>query len=255
MMSTLHQLLGQGPLVKAIAGISNLNTAHVLSVVKAAVQAGVGAVDVAADAALITTVKAEIGQAPVLIFASSVVPAALAAAAQAGADVLELGNYDALYATNAFFTAQDVLTLAEETLALVGHSVPLCVTVPGHLSRSSQQALAVALEAMGVALLQSEGAVRLLEAEAKVSPLATEEKAQVSLQNVVALTQACGLPVMAASGMSATTVAAAVEAGACAVGIGSAINQFQQVAPMVAQLEAINQALATAGSMSLAQAV
>src|SRR5690242_11071877 len=89
--------------VKAIAGIANFDLENVLQVARAAEAAGVHAVDVAASPAIIKAVR-EVTTAT--IFASSVEPQALADAVAAGADVAELGNFDALYDQGLFLGAE-----------------------------------------------------------------------------------------------------------------------------------------------------
>src|SRR5690349_14021693 len=99
--------------VKVIAGIGNFDLNHVLTVVRAAEKAGAQAVDVAARADIVEAVR----QATTLtVFASSVEPAELAAAIQAGADVVEVGNYDAMYQKGHYLSMDEAIQLAEETV-------------------------------------------------------------------------------------------------------------------------------------------
>ncbi|HEY9686445.1 MAG TPA: DUF561 domain-containing protein [Coleofasciculaceae cyanobacterium] len=218
--------------VKVIAGIANLDMENVLQVLRAAEAAGAQAVDVAALPEIVKAAKAATQAA---VFASSVEPKALAEAVAAGADVAELGNFDALYDQGLFLNADDVLKLAQETVALVQGKALISITVPGHLALESQVQLAQALEAIGVDLIQTEGAARVLAAEPTVKSLSQSEKEELTLRNTRALVKATRLPVMTASGITAENVALAFEAGAAAVGVGSYINKAADETEMTAR--------------------
>jgi hypothetical protein len=251
--SLLNQTLQNKTLVKAIAGISNVDLTSVGMVVTAANQAGVKAVDVAATPEVVAHARA---LTDAILFASSVDPQALLTAVEAGADVAELGNFDGLYAQGQFFGAEAVLALAQETMVLIGEKAPVCVTIPGHLSVTVQLELLAKLKAMGCFMVQTEGAIRLLGSTPEVKLLATTEKALLAIENAKVLAKANILPVMAASGLNASNVGLAISAGAVAVGIGSAINQLSTVEAMVAELSAIQKAVtATAAQAVLAVAV
>lgn len=225
--------------VKAIAGIANLDLDNILAVARAAEAAGVHAVDVAAHPEIIEAVRSITSA---LVFASAIEPRALALAAEAGADAIELGNFDALYEQGLFLSAADVLKRTEETLALLpaASERPLVsITVPGHLALDSQIQLAVALESLGVDLIQTEGAARILAQEPTVKTLNAEEKAEISLRNTRALVKAVRTPIMSASGIDANTAALAFEAGAAAVGVGSYVNRAADESEMIRRLSAV----------------
>ncbi|WP_303672601.1 DUF561 domain-containing protein [Vampirovibrio chlorellavorus] len=222
--------------VKVIAGIANLDLDHVLQVVRSAEAAGAVAVDVAAHPEIVKAAK-EATQAAV--FASSVEPAALAAAVAAGADVAELGNFDALYDQGLFLSADEVLELAQQTVSAVQGQALVSITIPGHLTVESQVRLAAQLEALGVDIIQTEGASRVLAAEPTVKSMSQQEKEAITLRNTRALSKATRLPIMTASGITADNVAAALEAGASAVGVGSFVNKAQTEAEMVERCQAV----------------
>lgn len=221
-LQTLKAALQARCAVKVIAGIANFDLNNVLEVARAAEAAGAHAVDVAARPEIVKAVR-EVTSAA--IFASSVEPQALADAVAAGAQVAELGNFDALYDQGLFLSAEAVLKLAEETVALVQGQALVSITIPGHLTLESQTALAGKLEALGVDMIQTEGSARVLASEPTVKSLSPAEKEELTLRNTRALVKATRLPVMTASGLNADNVALAFEAGAAAVGIGAYINQ------------------------------
>lgn len=241
--------LANNQVVKAIAGINNFNVAQVQLIAQAAQQAGVTALDVAAEPTVIAAAKAIFKGALVV---SSVVPEKLAQAAALGATVVELGNFDALYDEGLYLGAEDVLSLAQQTRALLdAENLPalLCVTVPGHLSAEVQTRLAQALEAIGANLLQTEGACRLLDQQPRVQRLNATEKAALTLANTTVLRRACSLPILSASGLDSTNSAQAIVAGANGVGIGSAISQLNLVEAMVTELRAVQAALEAAATV------
>lgn len=235
-LETLKAALKNRNAVKIIAGIANLDLDNILQVARAAEAAGAHAIDVAAHPQIVEAVR-EVTSAA--IFASSVEPKALAAAVAAGAEVAELGNFDALYDQGLFLSAEEVLKLAEETVALVKGQALVSITIPGHLTVESQVQLAAKLEALGVDIIQTEGAARVLTSEPTVKSLTAAEKETLTLRNTRALVKATRLPVMTASGINADNVAVAFEAGAAAVGIGSFINQAASEAEMTQRSAAV----------------
>ncbi len=234
-LNAFKAALNERRAVKVIAGIANFDVENVLEVVRAAEIAGAQAVDVAATPEIVKAAKAATQAA---VFASSVEPEALAAAVAAGADVVELGNFDALYDQGLFLSAEEVLELAQQTVALVQGQALVSITVPGHLTLESQIRLAEQLEALGVDMIQTEGAARVLASEPTVKSLTQPEKEAITLRNTRALVKATRLPVITASGITADNITAALEAGAAGVGVGSYINKATET-EMVARAEAV----------------
>lgn len=202
--------------LKAIAGIANFDADRVAAIVRAAEAGGAHAVDVAASTEVVKAAKANTR---LTVFVSSTDPVALEAAAEAGADVLELGNYDALYLAGHSPSADEILGWAQETLRRVGRSVPLCATVSGRLPVAEQVALAKALEAAGVTMLQTEGQVG---PEAN-DPFAALAAATSALGNTVHIREAVSLPLMLAGGFNHVSAPFAIASGADALGVGKAI--------------------------------
>ena len=225
--------------VKIIAGLDNFDMDRVRNVVIAADKAGASAVDVAAKEEIIKMAKKTTS---LPVFVSSIVPQDLAMAVKVGADAIEIGNFDALYKKGLRMSAEEILDIVKETLALIGNSnVFVCVTVPGHIDISSQIALAKELEALNIDLIQTEGAATVHTTAEGARALL--ETAQVSIANTIELSRNVDIPVMTASGLTTTTVPMAIAAGASAVGVGSCINKLGSDIEMIATATAIVEAV------------
>lgn len=229
----LQTLINEQALLKVIAGIDNHDLTDVSALVKACEALNVPAIDIAANSTLISFVRP---MTTAVLFASSIDPLELAAAARQGVDVVELGNYDALYKKGDYYSADEVLQLARETVTLVGRMAAVCVTIPGHLNKAAHVALAIELERLGVDLLQTEGAARLVSDVPQVKLLSDNEKFEVTRQNTLTLTSATSIPVISASGIDASNLSDALIAGACGVGIGSTIRQHGDLHVAIAQV-------------------
>lgn len=249
MAETLQQLarknsflkaLSQKSAVKIIAGIANTNLNNVLDIVNAATEGNAHAVDVAADTKIVEAVRKATN---LFVFASATDAAALINAVTAGADGVEVGNYDALYDHGEFITAESVLSITKQVIAAVKGQALVSVTVPGHLSNDAQNHLAKEIEALGADIIQTEGAVRLL-GQTATAPISSEEKAAVTLKNAARLATTVTIPVMAATGINASNVKAALLTGASAVGVGSAVNKLN-AADMLNTVDAIMAATKT----------
>ena len=216
--------------VKVIAGIDNFDMESVKKVVTAADQTGASAVDICADENIIKAVR-EMTDMPV--FVSSIVPSELARAVELGADAIELGNFDVLYKAGETSTANEVLELAKETLALLkGEKVFFCVTIPGEIDINEQIALARELEAMGIDLIQTEG--HFSKAEQANGVRGLMERVELTISNTIELVRNVDIPVMTATGINPTTAPFAFAAGACAIGCGSCINKLSSEIAMIA---------------------
>ena len=219
--------------VKIIAGIDNFDIENIKKVVRAAEYANASAVDICADAAIVSEIR-EMTDMP--LFVSSIVPEELVKAVELGADAIELGNFDVLYKKGQSFTAEDVLTLVNKTLDLLGgRRVFFSVTVPGELSVSEQIELARKLETLGIDLIQTEGHfAKNSQADGVRGLMERAELRLLTLSNTVELTRNIDLPVMTATGINTFTAPFAFAAGASAIGCGSCINKADSELSMTA---------------------
>ena len=144
----------QGNAFKVIAGLNNFDANIVKNVVSAACAGGASHVDLACDASLVRLAKTISSEMPVCV--SSIKPIDFVAAVEAGADMIEIGNFDAFYERGLKFSAEDVISMTIETRTLLPN-IPLSVTVPHTLTLAEQVALAIRLEECGADIIQTEG--------------------------------------------------------------------------------------------------
>lgn len=235
----LQQAFDQHRVLKVISGLNNFDANRVAAVVKAADRGGATFVDIAAHPDLVALAK-ELTNLPICV--SSVEPREFVTAVKAGADLIEIGNFDCFYAQGKRFEAEEVLALTQEVRSLLPH-ITLSVTVPHILTLDRQVALAEELVAAGADIIQTEGGTSSNPRAA--GTLGLIEKAAPTLAAAREISRAVSVPVLCASGLSDVTVPMAIAAGAAGVGVGSAINQLNDEVAMVAAVRSLVEALAT----------
>lgn len=234
-ISKLKKDLNNRNCVKIISGISNFDIPKVKKVVMAATKGGATAVDVAATPEIIFEAR-KLTDIP--IFASSLNPKDLFIAVKHGADVAELGNFDALYQDGLRMSADKVYELASQTLDLIGDNALICVTIPGHLPVSEQINLAHKLQELGIDMLQSEGSA--MSQPSNPGAIGLIQKAEVTLANTVELTtNVKHLPIITASGIGPVTAPMAIASGASGVGVGKYVNALSMEIEMLAAVKSI----------------
>jgi hypothetical protein len=238
MSRQLQQALNQKQALKVISGLNNFDTTQVLAVARAAQAGGATFVDIAASPELVRQVR---GVIDLPICVSAVEPELFGAVVAAGADLIEIGNFDSFYAQGRRFEAAEVLELTQKTRALLPQ-ITLSVTVPHILPLDEQVSLAQALVAAGADIIQTEGGISSQPLHAGV--LGLIEKAAPTLAAAYSISRAVSVPVLCASGLSSVTVPLAIAAGASGVGVGTAINQLQNPVAMVAAVRSLVEALA-----------
>nr|GMD04367.1 Ycf23 family protein [Ipomoea batatas] len=219
--------------LKIISGLQNLNKENVTAVVTAADKGGATHVDIACDPELVKLATA-LTSLPVCV--SSVDPAAFPAAVEAGALMVEIGNYDSFYEMGLIFSPEQILNLTKETKRILP-SIALSVTVPHTLSLPDQIKLAEILEQEGADIIQTEGGK--CSNPSKPGILGLIEKATPTLAAAYSISRAVKIPVMCSSGLSAVTAPMAITAGAAGVGVGSAINKLNDTIAMIAEVKTI----------------
>lgn len=236
----------EGRALKIISGLTNFDETVVKNVAVAALVGGATHIDIACDPALVQAAKA-VSTVPICV--SSISPSEFVKAVQAGADMVEIGNFDGFYDAGMMFTAEDVLALTKETRALLPN-IPLSVTIPHTLSMTEQIALAKALEIAGADIIQTEGKVAALERSSGVGITEMMEMATPALASAYALSRAVRIPVMAASGLTDVTAPLALAAGARGVGIGSMVNRLKNKEEMIMAVKSVADAMGLTSTVS-----
>lgn len=225
-----RQHLTEKRAVKVIAGIDNFDIENIKKVVMSAQESGASAVDICAKPEIISEIR-EMTDMP--IFVSSIVPSELVKAVELGADAIELGNFDVLYKKCISFSAEQVLSLVNETLDMLGDTrVFFSVTIPGELAIAEQIELARKLETMGIDLIQTEG--HFSSSNISEGARGLMERAELTLSNTIELSRNVDMPIMTATAINPTTAPFAFAAGASAIGCGSCINKMDSTLSMMA---------------------
>lgn len=244
MHPTLQSAFAYRRALKVITGLNNFDGDRVASTIKAAHHGGATFVDIAADPALVKMAKT-LTNMPVCV--SAVEPEKFVQAVAAGADLIEIGNFDSFYAQGRRFEAEEVLALAHQTRALLPE-ITLSVTVPHILTLDQQVQLAEELVKAGADIIQTEGGTSTNPSHP--GTLGLIEKAAPTLAAAYEISRAVSVPVLCASGISNVTASLAVAAGAAGVGVGSAINQLNSEVAMIAAVRGLVEALATTKVLS-----
>lgn len=236
---TLQEAFQRGNALKIISGLMNFDADRVAMVVRAADRGGATFVDIAADPALVKLAK-NLTALPVCV--SAVEPEKFVPCVEAGADLIEIGNFDAFYAMGQRFEAEEVMELTRQTRKLLPQ-ITLSVTVPHILELDRQVELAEALVEMGADIIQTEGGTNSSPVHAGSWGLM--EKAAPTLAAAYEISRAVSVPVLCASGISTVTAPMAIAAGAAGVGVGSAINRLDSEVAAIAGVRSLVEALST----------
>lgn len=242
-MTILPQLqpaLAQGRALKVISGLMNFDADRTAMVVKAADRGGATFVDIAADPDLVRLCRS-LTALPLCV--SAVEPQKFVAAVAAGADLIEIGNFDAFYAQGRRFEADEVLALTQQVRSLLP-DIMLSVTVPHILPLDEQVHLAQALVVEGADVIQTEGGTSSQPTHS--GTLGLIEKAAPTLAAAYEISRGVEVPVLCASGLSNVTAPLAIASGAQGIGVGSAINRLDNEVAMVAVVRSLVEALNSA---------
>ena len=229
-------------LLKVISGLNNFNLSSIEKVAWSAGKGGADLLDVACAPDIVRLANRVSGL-PICV--STIDPYDFKGALDAGATLLEIGNFDSFYAKGRFFDAKEVLDLALTTKQLYPN-VPLSVTVPHTLPLNEQAQLALDLVDAGVDFIQTEGGTSAQPINAgslglieKAAPtLAATYEIKKALMNIRAST-----PIICASGLSSVSLPLAIAAGASGVGVGSAVSLAEDELAMLAVVRRLRTAI------------
>nr|YP_010850782.1 hypothetical protein Ycf23 [Lophurella mutabilis]WGH13548.1 hypothetical protein Ycf23 [Lophurella mutabilis] len=212
--------------IKVITGIENTNIYQVAQIAQAANLANVTYLDVIANTKIVKFLKS-FSSLPLCI--SSIDPIDIYNCVLAGADLVEVGNYDSFYNRGIYINSFQLIKLVEEIKYLIG-DIDMCVTVPYHLNINEQIKLAKDLKNLGVNILQTEG-VFINNISKSVSRLTNSLSS--SLISTYFLSKYVDIPVITASGITSLFASMPIKYGASGIGIGSAIKYNDNIIDMV----------------------
>jgi predicted TIM-barrel enzyme len=235
----MQRAFEQRRVLKIISGLNNFDADRVAATVIAADRGGATFVDIAAEPELVKLAQ-NLTDLPVCV--SAVEPEKFVAAVEAGADLIEIGNFDSFYAQGRRFEAAEVLELTQATRSLLPN-ITLSVTVPHILELDQQVQLAEELVKAGADIIQTEGGTSSQPAHS--GTLGLIEKAAPTIAAAYEISRAVSALVLCASGISNVTAPLAIAAGAAGIGVGSAINQLNSEVAMIAAVRSLVDALAT----------
>nr|YP_009315502.1 Hypothetical protein ycf23 [Liagora brachyclada]SCW24160.1 Hypothetical protein ycf23 [Liagora brachyclada] len=218
---SIQKACNKKQVLKTIIGIDNFHFSSAIEKIKAAEVGGSTYIDIAANVNILLEVKSLVSL-PVCV--SSICIQELEQCYNAGADMLELGNFDIFYDRNISLTETNIIAMARQ----LKHRLPeasICVTIPHILNINQQIILAKSLEDIGIDMIQTEGLISKQTNTSCTSSLLS--KASATLGHSAVLSNNVTIPVIASSGISPLTAPVAIACGAAGVGIGSFFNNFQ----------------------------
>lgn len=206
-------------LLKVIIGLDNFNLGDTVRKVQSAERAGATYVDIAANVQILREVKS-ISSIPICV--SSINIDELIACFFAGADILEVGNFDIFHTKGLNFSKEQIFNLAKDLRVKLPEAC-ICVTIPHKLSLNDQILLAIQLEKIPIDLIQTEG-YSSHNNQSENHLLYSISNASSSLSSTYVFSKYISIPIISSSGINPLTAPIAISYGASGVGIGSFFN-------------------------------
>jgi len=227
----LNSSFREGKVVKIISGIDNFNINKIFNIISACEISKATYIDVAANPDIISFIKS-ISSLPICV--SSIDSNMLYNSVVAGADLVEIGNFDCFYKNGIYLSIDEIVKIVKQTKYLLSN-IDICVTIPHTLTLNKQVYLAQKLEQIGVNLLQTEG----IQSNCTNNDLLAHDHisysasiASSTLSSIYLISQAVNIPVIASSGINKISASVALSYGASGVGIRSAISQINDILGM-----------------------
>nr|YP_010337565.1 hypothetical protein MW560_pgp081 [Dixoniella grisea]UNJ17150.1 hypothetical protein [Dixoniella grisea] len=218
-------------LLKVISGITNLNVQNIRNIIEAAELSNASYIDIAADKNIISHAK-QITNLPICV--SVIDHSKVKECIYAGADLIEIGNFNFLYQKEFLVSCKDILHLCDKIRNMIP-DINLCVTIPHFFSLQQQVKLAIMLEELGIDMLQTEGyPINHTNNINKTLTHITQ-----TLSSTYALSQYVNIPIITASSLSYLTIPIAQQYGASGIGIGTALYKLNNINAMISYIEDI----------------
>lgn len=219
--------------LKVIIGLSNFNLLDTIKKVQAAELGNATYIDIAANVDILQEVR-QISSLPICV--SSIDIEELVLCYKAGADIIEIGNFDVFYEKGIAFSENQVLEMTKELITKTPGST-ICVTIPHTLNFSTQIRLAQQLEHLGVDLIQTEG----ISTKANSFNYLDQSicNASAALSGTYVFSKYVSIPIISSSGINSLTAPMAISYGASGVGIGSFLNTFSNSKELSSNIQSI----------------
>jgi len=238
----LDNIFNNKKVVKIISGIDNLNVNNILQYIWACETSKATYIDIAANPEIVSFIK-QITDLPICV--SSINIKALYESVLAGADLVELGNFDVFYDQGIILSPQQIINMSRQ-IRLLLPSIDICVTIPHMFTLSQQIEVALRLEDLGINIIQTEGNIsKLIDVNLSKQNISQDYlfhsilKTSSALSSVYFLSNVVTIPVIASSGINSLTGPIAFAYGASGIGMKSEISKFCYINNMSSRINEI----------------
>lgn len=245
---TLNNTFENKQAIKVISGIDNLNINQILEYTQACEVSKASYVDIIANPSIVKFMKT-ITNLPICV--SSIDIGSLYDSVLAGADIVEIGNFDIFYKQGVLLSFEQIITMSEQIRYLFPY-IDICVTIPHTYTLQQQIALALNLENIGINMIQTEGnASKVVHSNLIKKNIAQDYlfssilKSSSTLSSVYFLSNVVDIPIIASSGINSITAPIAIAYGASCIGIKSDIGVLSNINKMSLRISEIFNSLYT----------
>nr|YP_009244303.1 hypothetical protein Gvag_090 [Gelidium vagum]AMK96545.1 hypothetical protein Gvag_090 [Gelidium vagum] len=247
-IARLKQDLKNKQVIKIIAGLSNFDVTNVIKTVKAAEISGSTYVDVASNPKLIKILKS-LTNLPICV--SSIDAQELYNCLLAGADILEIGNFDVFYRKYIYFSVYQIINLVKQVKSF-SKSKPLCVTIPHILSLNDQIYLVQQLQKLDIDMIQTEGYINRSQIISSMSSpiLQAINLSSSTLSSSYILSKYTKMPIIASSQINSVSAPIAISYGASGIGICSALKDLKSIYQKVDYINQMKFSVSSCRAMS-----
>ena len=243
----LDTIFNSKQVVKIISGIDNLNINEILEYIRVCEINKATYIDIVANPKIVYFIK-QMTNLPICV--SSIDVKSLYNSVVAGADLVEIGNFDVFYQYGINLSYKQILFIAKQTRNLLPYT-DICVTIPHIFTINQQIELALQLEDLGINIIQTEGRISettyldlFKKTNNSKNTLANSIiKASSALSSVYLLSNAVSIPIIASSGISSLTAPMSFAYGASGIGIKSEISKFSNISEMSLRINEIMNSL------------
>lgn len=239
----LFSLFQSKKCIKLISGLSNLKICEIINIVKAAELSKEKKIylDIVANPKIVSLIRS-ITDLPICI--SSINPLELYNCVLAGADLVEIGNFDCFYNNkeNINFSLSKIIYLAEEVRNLIKDK-DICVTIPYYLNLYDQVNLSKQLENIGINILQTEGFYSDSKMLSDNLLLDSINNSIAPLSSTYAISSVVDIPIITSSKVDHISSSFSILCGASAIGLGSNIFKQKTIYGMSCYIDEIHNSL------------